>query len=318
MDDLRTWGFVGGVLAVVTVATIVGQFLARQPESGLNPAMVNTFNRRVRAWWLLGALLTVAIVMPPGVTVFLFFGISFWALREFITLTPTRMGDHRALFWVFVLFAPLQYILIGLGQEQYRYYSVVIPVFGIIFIPARVAFSGDPKRFLERVAKIQAGLTVCVYFLSFAPALLDLSLVDHAGHSWPRNALLLCFLVVMSQLSDAMQYVWGKLLGKHVVAEAVSPSKTWEGFLGSIATNGLVGATLFWATPFNAWQAAGMGMLIALMSFVGGMTMSAIKRDRGVEDYGTLVVGHGGVLDRIDSLCFAAPVFFHVTYWYFM
>jgi len=321
MDDLLAWGFVGGVLVVVTVATVIGQFLARQPESGLNPAMVATFNRRVRAWWLLGALLTAAILMPEAITVFLFFGISFWALREFITLTPTRLGDHRALFWVFVLFTPMQYILVGLGQEYYRYFAVVIPIFGTLFVPARVAFSGDHKRFLERIAKIQTGLVICVYFLSFAPALLYLPVQDTRGETtpidWNHNALLLCFLVVMSQFSDAMQFVWGRILGKRVIAEAISPNKTWEGFLGSVGSTGLLAAALFWVTPFNPWQAAGMGMLIAITSFAGGMTMSAIKRDRGVEDYGTLVVGHGGVLDRLDSLCFSAPVFYHLTYWYF-
>ena len=73
---------------------------------------------------------------------------------------------------------------------------------------------------------------------------------------------------------------------------------------------------LWWATPFPWWMAAADVAVIALMGFAGGLTLSAIKRDRGVKDYGTLVEGHGGVLDRIDSICFAAPVFFHFTrYW---
>ncbi|MCE9544682.1 MAG: phosphatidate cytidylyltransferase [Planctomycetia bacterium] len=319
-DDTKKWIFVGGVLVLLAGVTTVGQLLKRQPNTGLNPAMIDTFNRRIRAWWLLLALLAGALFFSPWVTVLLFFFLSFWALREFITLTPTRLGDHRALFWVFVLFTPLQYVLVGLGQSYYPFYSILIPVYGILFIPARVAFSGDPKRFLERTAKIQAGLIVCVYCLSFAPALLDLKLVRHpAGavggpvHDWTQNPVLLFYLVFMVQVSDALQYGWGKMLGKRVIAPAISPNRTWEGFLGGVGSTALLGALLWWATPFSQWQSAGMALVIALMGFAGGMTMSAIKRDRGVKDYGTLVAGHGGVLDRVDSLCFAAPVFFHLT-----
>jgi phosphatidate cytidylyltransferase len=124
---------------------------------------------------------------------------------------------------------------------------------------------------------------------------------------------LLFFFILMVQFSDALQYLWSKMVGRTVIAPTVSPSKTWEGFLGGTASATLLGAALWWATPFEPWEAAGMSLLTSVMGFAGGMTMSAIKRDRGVKDYGTLVEGHGGVLDRIDSICFAAPVFFHVT-----
>jgi phosphatidate cytidylyltransferase len=119
------------------------------------------------------------------------------------------------------------------------------------------------------------------------------------------------------QFGDVMQYVWSRFLGKRVIAPAISSSRTWEGFLGGVLSTTLVGAVLYWVTPFNPWQAAFVSLVTAVMGFAGGMTMSAIKRDRGVEDYGTLVEGHAGILDRIDSLCFAAPVFFHLTRFWF-
>src|SRR5262249_4928351 len=131
------------------------------------------------------------------------------------------------------------------------------------------------------------------------------------------NGALLLYFVMIVQLSDVFQYVWGKTFGKHKIAPVVSPNKTWEGFAGGIATVTVLGTLLWWATPFRPWQAAVMSLLSALMGFAGGLTMSAIKRDRGVKDFGTLIEGHGGVLDRIDSLCFAAPVFFHLTRYYF-
>ena len=172
MEDWRTLSLVGGVLGVLTIATIVGQFLKRHPDTGLNAAAVRTFNLRVRAWWTMCAILATAFFLGKGLTVAMFGFISFVALREFITITPTRLGDHRALFWAFVLFTPLQYVLVGFNQ--YELYNVLIPVYAFLFVPARIALSGDYKRYLERVAKIQTGLMICVYCLSFAPALLYL------------------------------------------------------------------------------------------------------------------------------------------------
>jgi phosphatidate cytidylyltransferase len=256
--------------------------------------------------------------------------VSFWALREFITMTPTRRGDHRALFWTFFLFTPLQYFFVGLGRrfydepgilqgiDFYGTYSILIPVYASLFIPARIALSGDHKRFLERSAKIQAGLLICVYSLSYAPALLDLKLrtwdKDRQWIEWDgSNADLLFYFVLIVQLGDVLQFAWGRLLGKHVIAPAINASKTWEGFFGGMLSTTLIGSLLWWATPFTPWGSACMSLIIAVMGFAGSMTMSAIKRDRGVRDFGTLVQGHAGVLDRIDSICFAAPVFYHLT-----
>ncbi|MDO7714802.1 MAG: phosphatidate cytidylyltransferase [Pirellulales bacterium] len=261
--------------------------------------------------------MAAAFWLGSTATVTLFGFVSFWALREFITLTPTRKGDHRALFWVFFLFTPLHYVLVGLNR--YDIYSVFLPVYATLFVLARAAVAGDYKRFLERTAKIQAGLVVCVYCLSFAPALLELQVdggperVSDLG-SRDANFRLLFFLILLVQFADCMQYVWSRMLGQNLVAAAVSSNRTWEGLLGSATSTALLAAVLWWAAPpFQPWQAAIVGLVVAVVGFAGGMTMSAIKRDRGVKDYGTLVVGHGGVLDRIDSICFAAPVFYHMT-----
>jgi phosphatidate cytidylyltransferase len=258
--------------------------------------------------------------------VLLFGFVSFWALREFITMTPTRRGDHRTLFWVFFIFTPLQYILIGLGSDPpdflggnkgidyYDFYSIMIPVYASLFIPARAAIAGDYKRFLERSAKIQSGLLICVYSLSYAPAILDLKLVQTDGTPWDGSTVsVLIFLVLIAQLASVFERAWGKLAGRHVIAEKINASRTWEGFLGSMVTTGMVAAALSWATPFHWWEAGMLGAVVTVMACAGTMTMSAIKRDRGVTDTGTLVQGHAGVLDQIDNICFAAPVFYHFT-----
>jgi len=350
----KSLGLVGGVLLLLGIASTVLHLLRSRDNASLDTAMLRTFRQRVRWWWALFAVLAFAFLLGRTAAVVLFGGMSFWALREFITLTPTRPGDHRALFWVFFLFTPLQFVFVAL--DRYDLFTVVIPVYGLLFIPARIALAGDYKRFLERVAKVQAGLLICVYCLSHAPALLTLNLdTDQAEAEtanaattaaaedpdapspaaenddrpesskepqanrrsyWGKNARLLFFFVLIVQLSDALQYAWAQIPSRHVIAPAINPNKTWEGLLGGTSSVALLGAALWWATPFsgeNWWMAAVMSMVIAVLGFAGSFTMSAIKRDRGVKDYGTLVEGHGGLLDRIDSMCFAAPVFFHLT-----
>jgi phosphatidate cytidylyltransferase len=347
----------GSVLGVLAVAYFVGRALRRQPESTANPAVVRTFNLRVRAWWLMFVFLVAGLILGYVPTVVLFGLISFWALREFITMTPTRRGDHRTLFWTFVVFTPLQYVLVGLGRNYYFVYTIMIPVYASLFIPARIAIAGDPKRFLERVAKIQAALLICVYCLSHAPAILDLQLTGPNGEPWVltapppapspmdepsgkaepstnetassegtppagdqnpiENASVLFFFVLIVQVNDVFQYMWGQLLGKHVIAPQINASRTWEGLIGGVLSTMLLGMLLSWATPYGLYWAGPIAGAVAIAGFAGSMTMSAIKRDRGVKDYGTLVSGHAGVLDRIDSLCFAAPVFFHLTRFFF-
>ena len=329
--NFPTMVLLGVVLALLAIAYAVGQYLQRQPESIFTPAVVKTFNRRLQAWWMLYALLGLTLLFSRWyprwghipATIF-FFLISFWALREFITLTLTRLGDHRALFWVFFVFAPLQYFLVALGDREFslwgstlstkRLFANLIPVYAFLFIPARAALAGDHKRFLERTAKIQAGLMVCVFALSHAPALLDLKLTRNDGVPWQQgNAGVLLFFILVVQMSDVFQFIWNHTAGKRKIAPAINESRTWEGFTGGVLSAVVLGTSIYWVTPFNPLQAALMSALLGVMGFAGSMTMSAIKRDRGVEDYGTLVEGHVGVLDRFDSICFAAPVFYHIT-----
>ncbi len=320
------------VLAILALAALGGEILRRQPDAFVNPAVVRAFNGRIRAWLLMCAILGMAMLVGllsdmagRAAMVVLFFGVSFWALREYITVTPTRFGDHRALFWVFLIFTPMQYLLVGLdvcwttGPDFYRFYSILIPVYGSLFIPARSAFAGDHRRFLERTAKIHLGLLICVYTLSYAPAMLDLNLLYGPNRErWSgSNAGVLFYFVLIVQLGDVMQFLWDRLLGKRPIAQDIHAGRTWEGLLGGVLCTALVGGALWWVTPFNFGSAFIISGVTALFGYAGGMTMSAIKRDRGVQDYGTLVQGHAGVLDRIDSLCFAAPVFYHLTRFFY-
>jgi len=302
-----------GVGALLVVATAVGQLLrlryaARGPSAS---SVIANLNARINAWWVMVALIGVAFLFGRIGVIVLFALASFFALREFITLTPTRPGDHLALLVSFFIVLPGQYVLVGF--EQYGTFSIFIPVYAFLLLPIISALRYDTPHFLERSAKVQWGLMICVYCISHVPALLMLTIPGYEG----RSALLICFLVLVVQLSDVLQYVWGKLLGRHKIAPELSPSKTVEGFVGGVASASGVGAALWWITPFTPWEAAGMALVITLMGFLGGLVMSAIKRDRGVKDWGNMIEGHGGMLDRLDSVCFAAPIFFHLTRYFF-
>ena len=301
----------GGVLGLLVVSSIAGAILARTVKSESGRATIANMNARIRAWWLMAAVFALSLATGGIGSVVLFGLLSFFALREFITLTPTRRADHMTLFWVFFVITPLQYVLVGIGW--YGLFSILIPVYAFLFVPIRTAIGGDTQGFLERAAKIQWGLMVCVYCVSYAPAILKLEIPGYEG----QNGKLLLFLILVVQISDVLQYVWGKLLGKHKIAPNVSPNKTWEGFVGGILCASAIGTALWWLTPYKPLEAAAMSLVVTLLGFAGGLTMSAIKRDRGVKDYGELIPGHGGILDRIDSICFAAPVLFHLTRYYF-
>jgi phosphatidate cytidylyltransferase len=301
----------GGVVVLLILSSILGLVLARRVSEESSRLVVANLNARIRSWWTMVAVFVVALATGGIGSVVLFAFLSFVALREFITLTPTRRGDHRTLFWAFFIFVPIQYLLVGF--QWYGLFAIFIPVYAFLFIPMRSALAGDTEDFLARTAKIQWGLMIAVYCVSHAPALL---MLEAAGDT-SNGATLLLFLIIVVQLSDVLQYAFGKTLGRHRILPSVSPNKTWEGAIGGIAGATLVGTLLWWATPFTPWAAAGISLLVCLAGFAGGLVMSAIKRDRGVKDFGTLIEGHGGVLDRVDSLCFAAPLFFHVVRYFY-
>ncbi|MDO8253295.1 MULTISPECIES: phosphatidate cytidylyltransferase [Shewanella] len=301
------WLFAGiGLLLVV--ATLIGRLLAWRKG---NNAVIANLNARIDAWWMMVLAIGIAFLFGLYGVILLFALVSFYALREFLTLTPTRASDYPALVAAFYFALPVQYLLIAI--HWYGMFSIFIPVYLFLLMPILAALGGDTTRYLERTAKVQWGLMIAVYCVSSVPALMTLKIEGYEG----RNLLLIAWLILVVQLSDVLQYCCGKLFGRRKVAPKLSPSKTLEGLVGGVLLATLVGTSLFWITPFTPWQAAIIALLVNLLGFAGGLVMSAIKRDRGVKDWGHMIEGHGGMLDRMDSVCFAAPVFFHVVrYWW--
>ena len=301
-----TWLLFLGVLMVLVVATLFGRYL-RWRVHGRRVSVIQSYNARVRGWWIMVLVIAFAFIAGRKGVVILFAFLSFGALREFITLSPTRLGDHWTLIASFFIVMPLHYLGIWHGWTGFT--EIVIPVYAFLFLPIITALRRDVTRFMDRAANIQWGLMICVYCLSHVPALLSLRIVGYQG----RNLLLIAFLVLVVQSGDVLQKFFAVRFGKHLVAEGVSLSRTWEGLVLGGFGAALLGALLAWITPFGVWGAGGLALAATWMGFLGSLVMTAIKRDRGVRYWGHAIVGHGGMLDRIAPVAFAAPIYFHLV-----
>ncbi|HUG22163.1 phosphatidate cytidylyltransferase [Piscinibacter sp.] len=304
--------FIGlfGLLTAVTLYELTRSLREMPPQQ---QALHARFKRDLRAVWLGAVLFWVSWVLGAVAATLLFGIVSFLAFREFITLTHTRRADHRSLLLAFFFVLPLQFVLAG--SRHFDLFTVFVPVYVFFAIPVISAFGNDPQRFLERTAKIQWGIMVCVYGMSHAPALLLIDLPRYAG----RGAFLVFYLVVVVAVAQIVQELASRRLRARPVARAISRSFSWRAWLIGASAAAFVGALLYWATPFKPIPALVMGFIAGATGSLGEFVMKALKRDAGVRSWSgkASVTGAVGLLDRVAPLCFAAPVFFHAVRWYF-
>lgn len=264
---------------------------------------------RIKTWWLIVAVFAAAVLFNRTVSVVVLAFVSFLAFKEYLSLIPTRRADHRVLFWAY-LAIPIQFYWVWIAW--YGLFIIFIPVFVFLFLPMRMILIGETTGFLRAIGTLQWGLMITVFSLSHAAYMLVLPVsVNPAGGSMG----LLIYLVFLTEFNDVAQYIWGKSFGKRKIVPKVSPNKTVAGFLGGVLTTTALATILApFLTPLTQIEALGAGGLIGLAGFVGDVTISALKRDLGVKDSGSLLPGHGGILDRLDSLTYTAPLFFHYVY----
>jgi phosphatidate cytidylyltransferase len=296
-----------GIGVVLVVASTIGLVLKATVAQGQPHGEIDNLNTRIRAWWVMVVVIGCALLLGRAGVTLLFLFASIAALREFVSVACESSNDHWRITTACLVVLLLQYLLVYVGW--YKAFALFVPVFAFLILPIVIAAVGDVGGDDAFAARMQLGLMICVYGASYVPALLTLDIAGYDG----RGVLLIVFLILVVQASDVLQYVWGKLCGRRKLAPVVSPSKTWEGLVGGVASATALGAALYWITPFAAWQAALIALTITTTGFIGGLVMSAIKRDSGAKDWGRMIDGHGGMLDRLDSVAFAAPVFFYVT-----
>jgi len=265
---------------------------------------------RIRTWWVIVILFGLALALPPIFAICLLGFVSFLAFKEYITLIPTRRADHRVLFWAY-LTIPAQYYWAADGW--YGMFIIFIPVYAFLLLPARMVLIGETEGFIRAAGTLHWGLMTTVFSLSHMAYLLAL---PASGNPAAGGDGLLLYLLLLTQLNDVAQYVWGKTFGRHKVVPKVSPKKTVEGLLGGIVTTAVVAVVAApFLTPLDRIESLIAGLLIGITGFLGDISVSAVKRDLGIKDSSNILPGHGGILDRVDSLTFTAPLFFHFVYY---
>ncbi len=302
-----------GVLSLVTVAAFILSLKDRH-EDDLHTQKLKDFNGLLKTSWLMSTVFWVGWTLGETMATVLFGLVAFFALREFITLSPTRQGDHRSLVLAFFVVLPVQFALVI--TRHFDLVTVFIPVYVFLAIPVVSALADDPHRFLERNAKLQWGIMVCVYGMSHVPALLLLKFPNFAG----KNAFLVFFLVLVVQTCMIVQHLVGQRLRRPPRAPNVSKSFNWTSWLIAVISASFLGGLMAGLTPFKPGQAVAMALIACVAGSLGHLVMKALKRDRGITNWGTegkSITGASGLLDRVDALCFAAPVFFHSVRWYF-
>ena len=295
-----------GLFGLLFIASGIVRVMTRtQPHKDYSE-----LSQRVSSWWIMISVFSAALLLSKNLSLLMFGLISFLALKEYFSMIPTRRTDRRVLFWAY-LAIPMQYYWVSTGW--YGLFIIFIPVYMFLLLPTRMLLIGDTRKFLSSLSTIHWGLMTLVFSISHVAFLMALpdTINPSAG-----SAGLVLYLVFLTQFNDVAQYSWGKLFGKRKIMPSVSPNKTWAGFLGGvITTSGLAVALAGLLTPMSLLQSAMAGLIISVAGFLGDVTISALKRDIGVKDCGNLLPGHGGMLDRIDSLTFSAPLFFHFIYY---
>jgi len=293
------------VVAILIFATCIQLYLSRKHP---NKDHTELKQRIISWWWMIGILFFVLILSQKLAIVFFAF-LSFLALKEFLSIVPTRQADRRVIAWAY-LSIPFQFFWIA--QAWYGVFIIFIPVYVFLFLPVRMVLIGDTKGFIKSAGTIHWSIMLTVFCLSHISYLLVLPVKNNAAGAIGS----VLFLLLMTQLNDVCQYVWGKLLGRHKILPKVSPNKTWEGFFGGLITMTLCATILAPAlTPLNYTQGLFAAVLIGLSGFFGDVVISSVKRDLQIKDSGNLIPGHGGLLDRLDSIIYTAPLFFHYLYY---
>jgi len=301
----KTGIFLGVIFALLSFASVAVHGVMRHKSS-------KELKDRVNSWWIIVLAFVVGAMLNTTVAMFFFGLISYLALKEYFSLIPTRLTDRRIIFYAYIAII-FQYYFAAI--EWYGMFIIWIPVFLFLFLPFRQVLIGDTKGFLENTSRVQWGLMMFVFGLSHLAYMITLSPVKENGSGGVEFVL---YLILLTQLNDILQYLWGKSIGKRKIIPKVSPNKTVEGFLGAFFTVSLLAVAFSSLTPFAWYEALFAGMLISAAGFIGDVVISMVKRDIGVKDSGNLLPGHGGILDRIDSLTYTAPLFFHyLNYLYY-
>jgi phosphatidate cytidylyltransferase len=285
---------------------ILGWFIVNGLKKKISPELLLETKERIRTWGLILALLTGAVLLGKTGLIWFFAMVSFFAFKEYISIIPTRPTDRRTLFWAY-LAIPIQYILIA--QGHFVLSLIFVPIYVFLFLPIRLILSGDTVHFLRSLSYFHWGLMMFIFCIGHAALFFT---PTTKVFSVDQRISTILYLITLTQGNDIAQFIFGKVLGNKKIVPKISPGKTWAGFWGGVvfstAFGGCIGPLM---TPLSPFLAMVSGMLIGVFGFLGDVTFSAMKRDLKIKDTSMMLPGHGGIIDRIDSLTFTTPLFFH-------
>lgn len=300
----------GGLVLLFATATGLGTWLTLRTSDVVKLLWIRQLNSRIRASWLIVLLFAIGFALGEVALAVIFALASYFALREFVALTPIKPADHWALVLAFYVVIPVQYLLVASGW--YGLYAVLIPVYLFLILPVVMAWRQDTELYLQRVAKVQWGLMLSVYCVSHAPAIATLEPPGYEG----RGALLLLYFLLVVQMSDLLAVMASASFGRTPLRS--NHSKSREGVLLGSVGGTILGTLLWWMTPFTWWQAALMSAATVFAGFMGGLVLASVKRSLGERLWDEGVRLSRGVLERLEGITFAAPVFFHATVYFFV
>lgn len=297
-------------MLAVLLLLIVGSVAERLLANRMTENAHRELRQRINSWWVMVGVVFVVLIIGRGASLLFFAVLSFLALREFFSILPVRHTDRRVILALYLMI-PVQYYWVAL--EWYGVFIIFIPVYLFLFIPFALLMLGETRGFIRSATSYQWAVMTTVFAISHIAYLLILP----ADRNPVGGAIgLVLYLLFLTQFNDVAQYLWGKTLGRRKIVPKISPNKTWAGFLGGVGTTMVLAMLMAgWLTPLSWFEGLGAGLLIGVGGFIGDLTVSATKRDLGIKDTGQLIPGHGGILDRIDSLMYTAPLFFHFVYY---
>lgn len=289
------------IFGVLTICSTCFWLLSKGKKSDLFTELIT----RTKSWWYMALGIAIIITAPSIVGTVIMAYVSFVALREVLSIGKFREADRAALFAAYFSI-PIQYFLAyKMYYHQFLYFIPLIMYMGLAII---LMLTGKTSKIGRSMSLIPSVLLMTVYMPSHIVLLFNM---DFASFSAGPGGLII-FLIMLTEFNDVFQFAWGKLLGKRKILPSISPSKTWEGFIGGILTTAILAFLIRFLTPLSGTQALITGFVLGIMGFVGDTLISAIKRDLELKDTDDLIPGHGGAMDRLDSIIITAPVFYHL------
>ncbi|MFA6237759.1 MAG: phosphatidate cytidylyltransferase [Bacteriovorax sp.] len=275
-----------------------------------NSNLINELIERTRSWWVMLLIFTVVVFINRELATIGIALLSLIAFRELSSNLNLRNSDRRTILWCYIAI-PFQFM--AAYTQYYAFFVIFIPVIMYIFLTFRTVAKGDVENITRSLGSIHWAIMLTIFSFSHIVYILSFPLKENFSAG---NGGMVLFLVLITEFNDIFQFTCGKFFGKNKIIPSVSPNKTTEGFIGGMILTTFMGYLLKFLLPINTEKTVILTVLLCIVGFSGDITLSAVKREHKIKDMGNSIPGHGGMMDRLDSLAFTSITFFYlIRYW---